>query len=107
METGKSSVSLVANAERCLYAFQRCLRSAASVHPQEVASAEDQMGRFSLWISSLGVFAKGRASIDHRLSEAPDVREAVAALLESLAYSIDKCKNNSHLLNSRRLERPF
>ncbi|KAL2155506.1 hypothetical protein VTH82DRAFT_248 [Thermothelomyces myriococcoides] len=52
---------------------------------------EDQLARFSLWTSSIGVFAPGRASMDHRLREAPDVHDAVITLLDSASDSVRDC----------------
>lgn len=52
---------------------------------------EDQLARFSTWASSIGVFAPGRASMDHRLRYTLDVQGVVMDLLESLTYRIEAC----------------
>ncbi|KAK4246938.1 hypothetical protein C7999DRAFT_14968, partial [Corynascus novoguineensis] len=72
--------------------FQQCLTLSASLHPREAALVEDQLTRFSLWASSIGVFAPGRASMDHRLREAPDVHDAVTTLLDSAYDSMQDGK---------------
>jgi hypothetical protein len=43
--------------------------------------AEDQRARFNIWAASLGVFASGHASIDHRLR---DNRSAVQLIVQLL-----------------------
>jgi len=53
---------------------------------------EDQLARFSTWAAAIGVFATGRASINHRLRYAPEVQSVVNGLLESLDYRIRNCK---------------
>jgi hypothetical protein len=77
-------------AKQALHDFQQCLQLSASCHPRDVALVEDQLARFSIWASGIGVFARGRGSMDHRLREAPDVRDTVVALLNGLADDI-KC----------------
>ncbi|KAM7215374.1 hypothetical protein V8F06_009235 [Rhypophila decipiens] len=37
------------------------------------------------------VFAKGRASMDYRLREAPDVQDVVIGLLEALGHRVQRC----------------
>ncbi|KAH7417504.1 hypothetical protein BKA64DRAFT_301951 [Cadophora sp. MPI-SDFR-AT-0126] len=78
-------------AELCMLSFQDCLQQSATLHPRELSLSEDQLGRFSLWANSIGVFAPGRASMDHRLREAPEIIEIVAGLLDGLKYSINSC----------------
>ncbi|KAJ4279526.1 hypothetical protein NW764_006900 [Fusarium oxysporum] len=73
-------------ANDCLESFQKCLFSAASIHPRELSMVEDQLARFSSWANGIGVFAPGSASMDHRLRYAPDVTGVVIGLLESLNY---------------------
>ncbi|KAG7408215.1 hypothetical protein Forpe1208_v012365 [Fusarium oxysporum f. sp. rapae] len=77
-------------ANDCLESFQKCLFSAASIHPRELSMVEDQLARFSSWANGIGVFAPGSASMDHRLRYAPDVTGVVIGLLESLNYRLFK-----------------
>ncbi|PYH93865.1 Annexin [Aspergillus ellipticus CBS 707.79] len=51
---------------------------------REQSSIEDQLGRFSIWTSNIGVFATRRASLDYRLRAIPDVQRLVIALLDAL-----------------------
>lgn len=53
---------------------------------------EDQLARFSSWASSIGVFAPGSASMDHRLRYASEVQSVVTGLLESLNYRVQTCR---------------
>ncbi|KPM38857.1 hypothetical protein AK830_g7711 [Neonectria ditissima] len=81
-------VTIAGVAELCLNAFQQCLGSSAHLHPREFSLVEDQLARFSSWASGIGVFSRGRASMDHRLREVSEVRDAIIDLLETLADSI-------------------
>ncbi|CAH0058637.1 unnamed protein product [Clonostachys solani] len=86
---GSSGQQTVAHlAELCLHTFQQGLNLSNSHHPRYLALIEDQLARFSIWTSGNGVFAKARASMDHRLREAPDVQLAVCSLLEALEDSL-------------------
>ncbi|KAJ4172036.1 hypothetical protein NW754_007634 [Fusarium falciforme] len=78
-------------ANQCLESFQQCLISASLVHPREVSMVEDQLARFSSWATSIGVFAPGSASMDHRLRYASEVQSVVTGLLESLNYRVQTC----------------
>lgn len=86
-----SQETLAGFAERAFGLLQDCLRSATSLHPWDLASVEDQLARFSLWTSSIGAFAQGQASMDHRLRDTPDVYDAVMSLLEALSESVQNC----------------
>jgi hypothetical protein len=81
-------------ANDCLESFQKCLFSAASIHPRELSMVEDQLARFSSWANGIGVFAPGSASMDHRLRYAPDVTGVVIGLLESLNYRCQSCRKS-------------
>ncbi|KAJ4209546.1 hypothetical protein NW759_013402 [Fusarium solani] len=83
--------TVAASANHCLESFQQCLISASSVHPREVSMVEDQLARFSSWATSIGVFAPGSASMDHRLRYASEVQSVVTGLLESLNYRVQTC----------------
>ncbi|KAL8388757.1 hypothetical protein RB599_010082, partial [Gaeumannomyces hyphopodioides] len=76
-------------ARRCFQGFQKCVGAGESVHLRRRSLLEDQLTRFTLWTNSMGVFAEGRASMDHRLRETPDVRVIVVCVLETLLDHID------------------
>ncbi|KAI1757960.1 hypothetical protein F4782DRAFT_536659 [Xylaria castorea] len=84
-------------ADLCLESFKQCLNQAAAIHSRELSLVEDQLARFSLWSSNIKVFSSGRGSLDYRIREAPDVRDAISAVLEALDYHIQGCL---HILNS-------
>ncbi|KAI0192815.1 hypothetical protein F4808DRAFT_362716 [Astrocystis sublimbata] len=86
-----SSVTVAECANLCLQSFQQCLNQAAAIHPRELTLVEDQLARFSLWGSNIKVFVSDRASLDHRLRAAPEVRDAVVAVLEALDYRLREC----------------
>ncbi|KAH6958132.1 hypothetical protein DER45DRAFT_503188 [Fusarium avenaceum] len=83
--------TVAASANQCLQSFQKCLVSASLVNPRELSMIEDQVARFSSWSTSIGVFAPGSASMDHRLRYAPEVQSVVTGLLESLNYQCQEC----------------
>ncbi|RFU80041.1 serine threonine phosphatase [Trichoderma arundinaceum] len=88
-EPNKQTVAVSVN--HCLESFQQCLLRASYVHPRELSLVEDQVARFSTWMRGIGVFAPGRASMDHRLRYAPEVQSVAIGLLESLNYRIQSC----------------
>ncbi|CEJ93456.1 hypothetical protein VHEMI09043 [[Torrubiella] hemipterigena] len=90
-DAGTPAASVAIRANQSLSAFQQCLVAASAVHPRELSMVEDQLARFSTWASSIGVFAPGRASMDHRLRHTLDVQGVVMDLLESLTYRIEAC----------------
>ncbi|KAF7553488.1 hypothetical protein G7Z17_g3626 [Cylindrodendrum hubeiense] len=88
LEVSEQQMTIAAAAQLCLGGFQECLHLSSPLHPRDCSLVEDQIARFSSWTSSIGVFSRGRASMDHRLREAPEVRDAVIDLLETLGDSI-------------------
>ncbi|KAL7803945.1 hypothetical protein V8C43DRAFT_311799 [Trichoderma afarasin] len=78
-------------ANECLASFQKCLSLA--FHPKEMSMIEDQMARFSTWTSDFGVFAPGRASMDHLLHHDPEMQSTAISLLKSLNCHIGKCSD--------------
>ncbi|KAF5984258.1 serine threonine phosphatase [Fusarium coicis] len=78
-------------ANQCFDSFQKCLSSAASIHPRELSIVEDQLARFSTWANGIGVFTQGSAAMDHRLRYASDVVGIVTGLLETLNYRCQIC----------------
>lgn len=82
-----------ASANQCLESFQKCVLLASSIHPRELSMVEDQVANFSTWARGIGVFAPGRASMDHRLRNALEVQGVVTGLLESLDYRIQTCRS--------------
>jgi hypothetical protein len=50
--------------------------------------AEKQLAAFLLWTTSLGAFARGRASADARLQEHQDIRSTILDLLSALQGSL-------------------
>ncbi|KAF6827137.1 serine/threonine protein phosphatase [Colletotrichum musicola] len=98
MSPGPGERTVAGAANECLASFQKCLLWASCLHARELSLVEDQVARFSTWASAIGVFAPGRASMDHRLRNAPDVQTVVVGLLESLGYRISKCNVNVNMI---------
>jgi hypothetical protein len=75
-------ITIAATSHQCLESFATCLAKASAIHPREFSRVEDQAARFSTWTSGIGVFAPGRASMDHRLRHAPEVQSVAIGLLD-------------------------
>ncbi|OJJ44497.1 hypothetical protein ASPZODRAFT_18687 [Penicilliopsis zonata CBS 506.65] len=84
MEIEESVLSIAATARTFLESTRRCTEQSLGLAPREVMLLQDQLGRFSIWASETGVFAPRRASLDHRLRYAPEIRRLVRGLLETL-----------------------
>ncbi|EKJ75876.1 hypothetical protein FPSE_04056 [Fusarium pseudograminearum CS3096] len=105
-------ITIVDCAKSCLESFQKCLNSTGKADKvtasltsrlsPSLVRVEDQLARFSLWAANLNVFSATKASLDNRLREAPDVKDAIVALLETLDYRIKSC---TRLLNSMLTEK--
>lgn len=99
METSEVSAleppSVALSANQSLQSFQHCL-AAATIHPRELSMVEDQLARFSTWAASIGIFAPGRGSMDHRLRYTKDLQNVVIGLLDSLSYRIQACTSLYH-----------
>lgn len=78
-------------AQFCLESFDDCLVIAEDLGPKELALMQNQLGRLSLWISNIGVFALDRASTDYRLKDVPDTHLLVKGLVEVLNDNLQKC----------------
>jgi hypothetical protein len=77
---------------------QACVSSLKNLRDLAVASqaqrtwAEDQLARLNLWADSLGIFAQGEFSINHRLAKNQQVTRLVEQLVEALAGNVATCK---------------
>lgn len=73
--------------------FEKLLQAAradhASASSQLSVLIEEHYGRFNIWAGSVGVFAGGHASLDHRLRASPDVSNLVIQLLRTTKFYIE------------------
>jgi len=76
----------------CVAVFEQCLADAEAIHPRERSLIEDQRSRFLVWAGNIGALSSTRASLDHRLREAPEVLEIILALLASLEKGLGECR---------------
>lgn len=91
MENPSTQRAVSEPARQCVDLFHQCLSQSQQLgHGPSDALVEDQCGRFMIWASNIGVFAAGHASMDHRLREAPDIKDLLIRLLEVLLGHIDK-----------------
>ncbi|KAL4903147.1 hypothetical protein BDW74DRAFT_156725 [Aspergillus multicolor] len=77
-------------AKLCLQLFNQCLDQFYLLSPKQQSEIDDQFGRFSIWLSNIGVFAPTRGSLDYRLREAPDIQRLVRRLLRTLNDQIQQ-----------------
>lgn len=70
------------------------LRDLAAASQAQRTWAEDQLARLNLWADSLGIFAQGEFSINHRLAKNRQVTRLVEQLVEALAGNVAACKRN-------------
>lgn len=85
--------AIASNVQVVLRSFHDLAHQAASdaVSPSMnslLAKFEDEMTRFKMWAGNLGAHQAGRASLDHRLREAPHLQETVIYLLKDLSQSL-------------------
>lgn len=55
--------------------------------------AQEQQARFRMWAANLGVFARGQASVDHRLRDSSELQDLVLQLLDALYANLNFCTN--------------
>ncbi|KAL4746082.1 hypothetical protein BDW72DRAFT_185676 [Aspergillus terricola var. indicus] len=84
METMWQDATISQCAKICLQSFNDCLAQFHLLSPRQQSAVDDQLGRFSIWVSNIGVFAPTRGSLDYRLREAPDIQRLVRRLLRTL-----------------------
>ncbi|KAL4993932.1 hypothetical protein BDV10DRAFT_189510 [Aspergillus recurvatus] len=84
METVWQDATISESAKICLQSFNDCLAQFHLLSPRQQSAVDDQLGRFSIWVSNIGVFAPTRGSLDYRLREAPDIQRLVRRLLRTL-----------------------
>jgi hypothetical protein len=71
----------------CKGVFDACAASPALKEHGWIRSAQ---GDFNLWCSAIKATALGKPSMDYRLRNHPDVREAVCDLLTGLTTSVER-----------------
>ncbi|CZR58258.1 uncharacterized protein PAC_08149 [Phialocephala subalpina] len=82
--------SIDRNARACRDLFDACVASPAL--KDYASSIRSAQGDFNLWCSGIRAISTGKSSLDYRLRNHHDVREAVCDLLTSLATSLTKCE---------------
>lgn len=76
------STSIADLAERSRRLLLYCAKSFTAEQSKRIAG--DQLNRFNLWVSNIGVFATLKASLDYRLRTALPARVAIIGNLEIL-----------------------
>src|SRR5271154_170858 len=78
--------SISSRAKACLDLFQKCL-SKLQTHTeghQAGLLVENQEGSFRIWAHSIGIFGHPRGSLDTRLRDAPEDRDILLDLIDTL-----------------------
>ena len=94
MEAPSNHRMIYEAAGECIELFDQCLSQSQLLrHGSASALVEDQYGRFNIWTSNIGVFARAHASMDYRLKEAADIRDLMVRLLETLLGHIEQSES--------------
>jgi hypothetical protein len=72
----------------CRDVFSECL---AVPHLAEQVWLQTAQIEFNFWRSNIHAGSRDRSSLDYRLRERPEVREAICSLLRGLAEALRKC----------------
>ncbi|RAL17379.1 uncharacterized protein BO97DRAFT_439320 [Aspergillus homomorphus CBS 101889] len=99
METVWQTGTIAECANICLQSFNECLTHFDRLTLKERSAIEDQHGRFSIWISNIGVFAAPKISLDYRLRDAGDIQRLLRRLLRTLSDHVQEYL--SQLVSSR------
>ncbi|KAK2882508.1 hypothetical protein FQN49_000274 [Arthroderma sp. PD_2] len=95
-----------AKASACLDLFFDCIAT-LKIKGDEPTwnSTVDQLGRFQIWASNIGVFADVRSSLDYRLREADDIRKLTVQIITSIHDCLGSC--NHHLAHFLAVKNSF
>lgn len=77
----------------CLHLFVQNIDKANSLGGTDehlYSDLQDELVRFKLWESNIGVFADVHASLDFRLREVPDVAELILRQLDTIEERLDQ-----------------
>ncbi|KAK3317159.1 hypothetical protein B0T19DRAFT_363278, partial [Cercophora scortea] len=80
--------SIFKTTKTCQDAFARCVSNPALAELLEWL--ENRQGDLNLWASELGATKEGKASLDYRVKDRPDVSEAICELLDSIHESLEQ-----------------
>ena len=73
--------------EACQQLFMHCLATPSFSGTYWI---EDRQGEFNLWAASLKATSPGRASLDYRVRDNPDLRESICDLLAGLSEALEE-----------------
>lgn len=84
----EEDANVTSRARQCIKHFERCPEFLTEVW------ADEQLARFKIWASNLGVFARGHASIDYRLGplgcNRPEFYNLILQFLEAIEANLKK-----------------
>ena len=82
--------SLEEQAHACRDVFERCM---SDVEPSKKSWLELRLADFMLWADGLSALSSGRASLDDRLTDRPDLKNVIRTILEHLEKSVDDLRH--------------
>ncbi|KAK6523822.1 hypothetical protein TWF281_001790 [Arthrobotrys megalospora] len=85
-----------AAATACRKSLSRCL---SIPRLKENGWADNRLVDFNLWAAGAGVFAKGKLSLDQRLSTKPEVQNTLVNLLDLLQMFVENCHDQAKELD--------
>lgn len=80
-------------AKRCLASFGQCLQDTLGFGNPRYSTIEDEMARFSIWISNMAVLDIGKDGLNYRTRESPEVQRLILGILEILQEYIEECES--------------
>jgi hypothetical protein len=89
--SGSKNADIASQVCRCLRLFENAVTSLISrTADLPFESLLDQIGRFRLWSNEVGAHKDGNESLQHRLDNAPRLRQGIIDLLQDLDIVIEK-----------------
>lgn len=95
------SQNVLRTALYCVQTFGTCLSQLEGIL---YASLDDQLARLKIWLHAMGVFSDTYESLDYRLRESLELRNAVLRRLETVVSHLKCCKSNRNPLKFKAQE---
>lgn len=99
MQHAVLSKTIAQESSVCLKGFRQCIDALGKLdHTQALGPRnclDDELDRFILWASNIGVFADINQSLDFRLQDIPDVVDLFLKQLEIISYRLNQCNEDT------------
>lgn len=87
-------MAIASRSVQCLQHFEHLAKEAQHSEAESKLPASavvDELGRFTIWASSVGASQKDSRSLDYRLRDASQIRDLVTKSLQDLKLSLGEC----------------